>query len=59
MKEQLLIALLSSVAKVGLEATAILLERMNKPGATWADAAAACREASLKSLQDFKNEAKP
>jgi hypothetical protein len=57
MKEQLIIAVLGSVAKVGLEATAIVLERMSQPGATLGDAAKACREASLKTLAQFKAEA--
>lgn len=57
MSEAMMIAILGSVAKIGLEATAIVLERINKPGATIDDAIKACRDASTKTLAEFKREA--
>ena len=57
MSEAFWIAVFGSVTKVGLEATAILLEAASKPDATPADAAKACREAEAKTLQQFKDEA--
>lgn len=44
MTPELIAAIIGSVAKIGLEATAILMDRLNKPGATIQDAIAACRE---------------
>ena len=44
MTPELIAAIIGSVAKIGLEATALLLERLNKPGATVQDAIDACRE---------------
>jgi hypothetical protein len=58
MSEAFWIAIFGSAAKIGLEATAILLETAGKPDATIADAAKACREAATKTLQQFKDEAK-
>lgn len=47
------IALIGMIARIGLEATATFLERLNKPGATIDDAIQACREAQSKTLQDY------
>lgn len=53
-----MIAIMGSIAKIGLEATAIVLERISKSGATVDDAIAACRTASAKKLSDFIEQAK-
>lgn len=54
MSEALLIAIIGSVARIGLEGTALLLEKLNQPGATLDDAIKACRDAEAKTLADFK-----
>lgn len=56
MKPELLVAILTSIGRIGLEATAIILERLGKPGATIDDAIKACRDAQAKTLQQFKDE---
>ena len=59
MSQDLLAAILIAGSRVGFDLVGQFLLRAGQPGATIDDAIAACKAASLKTLQQYKDEAAP
>ncbi len=59
MTEALLIAILNTVARVGIDSTLILLDAMKRPAPTIDDAIAALRAAQSKTWEQYQAEVTP